>query len=180
MEMLPAFALSLAFIVGCITDWLAARLSAIALWIPFAVSALLVANSAVLFRARPIVLDEAIANSRTRIPFEVAYAHALELLPENSILLAYTSDHIGAFQRAGVALKRTINETDYYQWQPALKDPAKSADYVLATDGDRVAQAVAAKPDGLKLINIVCSTGQPCVRIYSSGRHSAGGSITQK
>jgi hypothetical protein len=102
------------------------------------------------------------------------------LLPQNSTILAYTSDHIGAFQRAGIALKRTINETDYYQWQPALKDPAKSADFVLTTDGDKVAQAVAAKPDGLTLINIVCSTGQPCVRIYSSDRHSTGGSITQK
>jgi len=180
VEMLPAFALSLAFLVACVSDLLAQWWPAIARWIPVAVTTLLVANSAVLFRARPIVLDEAIANSRTRIPFEVAYAHALELLPKNSILLAYTSDHIGAFQRAGVALKRTINETDYYQWEPALNDPAKSADYVLATDGDKVAQAVAAKPEGLTLINIVCSTGQPCVRIYSSGRHSTDGSITQK
>jgi hypothetical protein len=180
MEMLPAFALSLAFLIACLPDWLAARWPTIARWIPIGVAVLLVANSAVLFRARPIVLDEAIANSRTRIPFEVAYAHALELLPQNSILLAYTSDHIGAFQRAGVALKRTINETDYYQWQPALKDPAKAADFIIATEGDKVAQAVASKPEGLKLINIVCSTGQPCVRIYSSDRHSTGGSITQK
>ena len=180
MEMLSAFALSLAFLVACVSDWLAVRWATIARWIPIGVAVLLVANDAVLFRARPIVLDEAIANSRTRIPFEVAYAHALELLPQNSTILAYTSDHIGAFQRAGVALKRTINETDYYQWQPALKEPAKSADYVLATDGDKVAQAVAAKPDGLTLINIVCSTGQPCVRIYSSDRHSTSGSITQK
>jgi CMP-2-keto-3-deoxyoctulosonic acid synthetase len=133
-----------------------------------------------LLRAKPLVLDEAIANSRSRIPFEAAYARALEVLPRNSTILAYTSEHVGAFQRAGIALKQTINETDYYEWMPALKDPAKAADYVVATDGDKVAQAVAAHPQGLTLINIVCSTGQPCVRIYSSDRHAASGSITQK
>ena len=180
MEMLPAFALSLAFLAALVSQWIARRWPAIARWVPTAVVLLLVADNAVLLRAKPLVLDEAIANSRTRIPFEVAYAHALELLPHNSTILAYTSDHVGAFQRAGIALKRTINETDYYQWLPALKDPAKAADFVIATDNDKVAQAVAAKPKGLTLINIVCSTGQPCVRIYSSDRHSAGGSITQK
>ena len=103
-----------------------------------------------------------------------------ETLPQNSMILAYTSEHVGAFQRAGIALKRTINESDYYEWAPALKNPAQAANYVIATDGDRVAQAVAAKPDGLTLINIVCSTGQPCARFYRSDRHAASDSITQK
>jgi hypothetical protein len=51
---------------------------------------------------------------------------------------------------------------------------------VITTDDDRVAQAVAEHPQGLTLINIVCSTGQPCVRFYRSDRRAAGGSITQK
>jgi hypothetical protein len=144
------------------------------------VAVLIVANSALLLRARPLVLDEAIANSRTRIQYEVAYANALAALPPNSIILAYTSEHVGAFQRAGIALKRTINESDYYEWAPALKNPAQAADYVIATDSDRVAQAVAAKPDSLTLINIVCSTGQPCARFYRSDRRVSSGSITQK
>jgi len=180
MEMLPVFALSLAFLVACFSDWIAKRQPLVARWLPAALALLVVANNAALLWAKPLVLDEAIANSRARIPFEAAYARALQLLPENSIILAYTSEHVGAFQRAGVALKRTINETDYYQWLPALKNPAKSADFVIATDGDPVARAVAANPEGLTLINIVCSTGQPCARIYSSDRHAAGGSITQK
>ncbi len=180
MEMLPIFALSLAFLVPCVSDWTARYRPTVARWIPAGVALLIVANNAVLLRARPLVLDEAIANSRTRISFEVAYAHALQLLPRNATILAYTSDHIGAFQRAGIALKHTINETDYYQWQPALKDPARAADFVVTTDGDPVAKAVSAKPEGLTLINIVCSTGQPCVRIYRSDWRSAGGSITPK
>ena len=180
MEMLPVFALSLAFLVGAVADWIARHKPGVAAWIPAVVAVLIVANSTAVLRAKPLVLDEAIANSRTRIQFEVAYAHALETLPQNSLILAYTSEHVGAFQRAGIALKRTINESDYYEWTPALKNPAQAADYVIATDGDRVAEAVAAKPDGLTLINIVCSTGQPCVRFYRSDRHAASDSITQK
>ena len=180
MEMLPMFALSLAFLVACVADLAERWKSAVAQWIAPTVALLLVANNVVLLKAKPLVLDEAIANSRTRIPFEVAYARALQLLPVNSTILAYTSEHVGAFQRAGVALKRTINETDYYEWGPALKDPAKAADYVVATDNDQIAKALAAHPEGLTLINIVCSTGQPCARFYSSDRRSANGSITQK
>ena len=180
MEMLPVFALSVAFLVACLTDVAARWRAAVAQWIAPIVAVLLIANNAVLLRAKPLVLDEAIANSRTRIPFEVAYAQGLQQLPSHSTILAYTSDHIGAFQRAGIALKRTINETDYYQWGPALQDPAKAADYVIATDHDPVARAVAEHSEGLAEINIVCSTGQPCVHFYRSDRRSANGSITQK
>jgi hypothetical protein len=180
MEMLPVFALSLAFLTASVTGLAARWRPAVAGWIAPVVALLLVVNNAVLLRAKPLVLDEAIANSRTRIPFEVAYARALQLLPANSTILVYASEHVGAFQRAGVALKRTINETDYYQWGPALKDPAKAADYVIATDGDAVAKAVAARAEGLTPIDVVCSTGQPCVRFYSSDRRAANGSITQK
>ena len=38
----------------------------------------------------------------------------------------------------------------------------------VAVDGDVVAQAVQSHPQGLQLVNVVCSTGQPCARIYRS------------
>jgi hypothetical protein len=198
MELIPAFALFLAFFVAWVMGWISGRYPTSqnrdvghpALWakwlattgplLPWVMIALLIANDAVLLRATPLVVGEAIANSRTRIPYEAAYARALEQLPPNSTFLAYTSEHPGAFERAGIPLKHTINESDYYEWTPALKDPAKSADYVVATDNDAIAKAVAAHPEGLTLINIVCSTGQPCARFYRSDRHAASGSITQK
>jgi hypothetical protein len=37
-------------------------------------------------------------------------------------------------------------------------------------DGDKVAQSVKQHPEGLDLYQVVCSTGQPCARIYRS-RH---------
>jgi hypothetical protein len=190
MELLPAFALSLAFLAAWIVDILsrgkpqsansAAAPPIIVNSIVAAFALLIVAGYVTVLRATPLVLQEAIANSRTRIPFETGYARALANLPPQSTILAYTSEHIGAFQRAGIRLRRTINESDYYQWKPALADPAHAADYVVATDNDPVAKAVAAHPAGLTLIDVVCSTGQPCVRIYRSDRRGAGDSIPPK
>jgi 4-amino-4-deoxy-L-arabinose transferase-like glycosyltransferase len=198
MEMIPAFALFLAFFVAWVSGWLTQRFApsgdvdtgaaaGLKKWLPAAgellpwvMILLLIANDAVLLRATPLVVGEAIANSRTRISYEIAYAQALEKLPPNSMILAYTSEHPGAYERAGIALKHTINESDYYEWTPALKDPARSADFVISTENDAVAKAVAAHPEGLTLIDIVCSTGQPCARIYRSDRHAPSGSITQK
>ena len=41
----------------------------------------------------------------------------------------------------------------------------------LALDDDPVATAIAAHPQGLALLQIICSTGQPCARIYSTRRN---------
>jgi len=164
MEMLPAFALFPAFLVA----WAARQWPRARRWVIAVALALIVADSITLMRNRPIVLAEAIANSRTRIPYEESLAEALKSLPQQGMILMYTSEHIGALQRAGIPLKRTINETDYYQWPAALQHPARAASIVVATDHDAVAKAIAAHPEGLMLVDVVCSTGQPCARIYLS------------
>jgi hypothetical protein len=98
--------------------------------------------------------------------FERALSNWLRMLPPDKTLLMSTSDHIGAVQSAGIPLRDIINEGDYYEWGAALKDPAAKANYVVALDGDAVARAVAAHPQGLTLLEVVCSTGQPCARVY--------------
>jgi hypothetical protein len=168
MEMLPAFALGLGFLIAWLIARAEIRWHRHAQLILLASIVLILANSAFLTRSTPLVLGEAIANARTRVPFEAAYARALDQLPPEGKILVWTSDHPGAFERAGIPLRRTINETDYYRWIPALQHPAQSAAFVIASDHDAVAQAVAAHPQGLTLIDIVCSTGQPCVRFYRS------------
>jgi hypothetical protein len=65
-------------------------------------------------------------------------------------------------------LKQTINEGDYDSFQAALAAPAEHATYVVAIAGDPVAAAVAAHPQGLTELTILCTTGQPCARIYRS------------
>ncbi len=118
----------------------------------------------------PLVLKEAIVNATTRIPFEEALARQLKLFPESATILMYNSEHIGALQDAGIPLRRTINEGDYDSFHAALADPAHHAAYIIAIAGDPVAAAVAAHPDGLTELSILCTTGQPCARIYQSQR----------
>lgn len=168
MEMLPGFALGLGFLAAWLIGRAERRWRQHAQLILLGAIVLILVDSAVLMYDRPLVLGEAIANSRTRIPFEEAYARELDALPPAGKILVWTSDHPGAFERAGIPLRRTINETDYYRWIPALQHPAQAAEWVIASDHDAVAKAVAEHPQGLTLIDIVCSTGQPCVRFYHS------------
>ncbi len=166
MEMLPAFALFSAFFICGLIVWLSRRWPQSGPWIVFVAVVLMAADSVALMRGRPLVLQEAVANSTTRIPFEESLAQALASLPKEGMILMYTSEHPGALQRAGIPLKRTINEGDYYQWPGALQHPAQSAAIVVTTAGDAVERAVAAHPEGLTLVDVICSTGQPCARIY--------------
>jgi hypothetical protein len=188
LELLPAFALGLAFAADAALAWLDRRSRT---WSTMAASAMLlviVLNTVALLRAGPLVFAEVVANSRTRMAFEGALARALAALPPAGRILMYTSDHVGAVQQAGIPLVRTINDTDYEAWTAALAHPAQAAPFVVAIDGDAVARAVAAHPSGLTLLDVICSTGQPCARIYSairqpaanSGPGAASGSISTK
>ncbi len=168
LEMLPAFALGLAWLTAEGAAWLRTRRPRFAAPALALVALLFLANDLELMHERPLILGEAVVNSRTRIPFESALARALDELPPAGLILMYTSDHVGAVQQAGIPLMRTINDSDWLLWQNALKDPAHAARYVVALDGDAVAEAVGRNHAGLTLLNIVCSTGQPCARIYES------------
>ena len=162
MEMLPAFALfGVAALEGAAVwrpRWQR--------WIVPVAAALIVTNAALLLRAGPLVFQEAVVNSSSRIPFERTLANWLRILPPGKTLLMYTSEHPGAVQQAGIPLRDIINEGNYYEWTAALKDPAGKADYVVALDGDPVAKAVAERPQRLTLLQIICSTRQPCARVY--------------
>ncbi len=164
LELLPAFALGLARLAAFAAEKLPTR--RVPVFAGFAV--LFVLNSAIRLRGRPLVLGEAYTNSRTRIPFESALARALDDLPQAGLILMYTSDHIGAVQQAGLPLVRTVNDSDWLLWRHALLDPAHAARFVVALDGDPVAQAVAAHPEGLRPLDVICSTGQPCAHLYES------------
>jgi hypothetical protein len=128
----------------------------------------------------PLVLKEALVNASTRVPFERNLALVLEDLPPGVPILMAESDHVGALEDAGIPLKQTINETDYDSWHAALGDPARRAAYVIAMDRDPVAKAVAEHPDGLVELSIICTTGQPCARVYQSERYMTQGVPVQK
>ena len=123
----------------------------------------------------PLVLKEALVNAATRVPFEQNLALVLEEFSPGAPILMQESDHIGALQDAGIPLRQTLNESDYDSWHAALEDPAGHAAYIVAMEGDAVAKAVAAHPDGLQELSILCTTGQPCARIYQSERFKTMG-----
>jgi hypothetical protein len=173
MEMLPALAL-FAFLAVQWIEGRWGRSQPLAKRLMQPIVLLLIALNAVGIMYRtPLVLKEAINNSTTRVGFESALGRQLLALPKGSILLMYNSDHVGALQYAGIPLRQTINEGDYDSFQAALAAPAEHAAYVVAIAGDPVSAAVAAHPDGLTELTILCTTGQPCARIYQSDRLSS-------
>ena len=120
------------------------------------------------WKATPITIQEAVANSRTRIPYERTLADALHRLPRSARLLMYTGAHPGALQLADIPLRRVVNESNHPQWEQALHDPAAQVDYVVAADGDPVAQSAARHRESLAPLAIVESSGQPRTTLYKT------------
>ena len=169
-EMLPAFAIFGFVAIVWLQQWLASSQPLLArLMQPVALLLIAVNVIAMMYRV-PLVLKEAMVNSTTRIPFEEGLARELRSLRAGVPILMYNSDHIGALQQAGIPLHQTISETDYDSWKAALAAPAEHAAYVVAIAGDPVAAAVAEHPQGLTELVVLCTTGQPCARVYKSDR----------
>ena len=151
LQLLPAFAAAFAVLVYLVVraeHW-KPKLRLAAALVAFAV---VVAGYASVWRAGPICLKEAEINMRTRNQLEAQVAIWLRKLPQDSTLLMYLGDHVGAVQQAGIPLKQVINEGNHRVWkQPldpdglwerALANPAQYSDFVLAFEGDPVWQAV--------------------------------------
>jgi len=172
MELLPALAIYVALSAEQLETFLKSRASNFArlaarLWQPAAMM-LCVANCIAMMYSVPLVLQEAIHNSTTRISLERNLATMLETMPQNVPVMMSLTNHVGAVQTAGRPLRSMVSENDDQTWQLALKDPAKHAAYVIAIVGDSVATAIAAHPQGLAEMEVICTTGQPCARVYQS------------
>jgi 4-amino-4-deoxy-L-arabinose transferase-like glycosyltransferase len=170
MELLPALAVFLFLAVECVQRrWSVSQPLKARLLHPLAL-AVIVLNTVAMMYFVPLVLKEGIVNSTTRIALETAIARELKSFPPGVPILMYNSDHIGALQDAGIPLKQTLNEGDYDSWKAALASPADHAAYVIAIKGDPVSKAVDANSRGLTELTVLCTTGQPCARIYRSDR----------
>jgi hypothetical protein len=172
MELLPALALYSALAAEHLERWLQtksanwARIS-VRLWQPAAML-LCVANCIAMMYSVPLVLKEGIVNATTRVSLERSLATTLEEMPLNVPVMMSVTNHVGAVQTAGRTLRSMVCENDDQTWQAALKDPAHSASYVIAIGDDAVGKAVAAHPEGLTETEVLCTTGQPCAKIYQS------------
>jgi hypothetical protein len=173
MEMLPALAVSMFLAI----EWVERRWSQSqplkARFLQPIALLLVVLNTLTMMYFVPLVLKEGMVNATTRMALETSVARVLKSFPPGVPILMYNSDHIGAIQDAGIPLKQTVNEGDYDSWKAALADPANHAAYVIAIKGDPVSKAVDANPQGLTEMSILCTTGQPCARIYRSDKFGA-------
>ena len=110
----------------------------------------------------------------SRVALQERLAVELARLPQGSSILMAQRDYPGAPQRAGVALKRVINENDQRLWrhpadpeglwQSALQNPTQYVDYAVGFAGDPV-QATA-EAHRLPAIFSVEVAGQPRATIY--------------
>lgn len=172
MEMLPALAIYPALAADCLDLWLrngtrpATRLAG-RLWQPAAM-VLCVANCIAMMYQTPPVLKEGMVNAKTRVSLEHSIALELEEIPVNVPVMMEVSAHVGAVQTAGRSLQSMVSENEGQGWQRALKDPAHNAAFVIAIEGDDTAKAVSAHRAGLREIIVICTTGQPCAKVYQS------------
>ena len=150
LELLPAFAVfaavATAFIAERVSSGSGRRVASGALVL------LLAANYLKVAEATPICLREARTNSVSRLRLQSQLASVLAALPPHSTLLMYTGEYVGALQSADVHLRRVVTETRRMIWDAGLSCPAQVADYVVAVNGDPVAQAVARNPRWLEKI----------------------------
>jgi hypothetical protein len=172
MNLLPALAVYGALAGERLDVWLRAQAAGwpklvARFWQPLAMMLCALNAVAMMYRV-PLVLQEAKVNARTRVILERSLATALEEMPQNVPVMMALSAHVGAVQTAGRPLVSMVSENDSQSFDKALADPAHHAAYVIAIAGDAVAKAVAEHPYGLKELEVMCTTGQPCARIYQS------------
>ena len=178
IELLPAFAVFGALMVYFMAGRFASPAAKVTVFA--AVIAFAGFSYASAWHSHPISFREAFVNSRTRIPLEKELANTLLELPPNSTLLMYLGDHVGALQRAGIPLRRVINEGNHRTWkQPvdseglwenALANPPKYVDFVVAFAGDPVTEKL--QRQNLVSLAVVHATGQPVCTIYMTHRHA--------
>ncbi len=179
MEMLPALSVFAALAAERMDVWLRGKTEAWArvgarFWPPLAM-VLCVANCIAMMYWTPLVLKEGMVNARTRVSLEESLALELEQMPADAPVMMALSAHVGAVQTAGRTLRSMVSENDSQSFDAALQAPAHHAAYVIAIAGDPVAKAVAEHPQGLKELAVVCTTGQPCARVYQSQVWSGSG-----
>ena len=171
MELLPAFALGLAFAAEVVLgaagqlkrQWVrpaAALLMALAVWNAWKVTA-----------EKPLTYVESTKNIAARRPLEQQIPPLLRSLlairPGGAVLMK-TSVYPNLVAFTGIPLRQTINEGDADFYTRALAAPARQAAIVVAFAGDEIDRAVKAHPEGLRAVGSFMAPGQPTGTVYVS------------
>jgi hypothetical protein len=172
LELLPVFAV-FPTLLGVLLSELANRgRKKTLIW---SVLGLMVAASYLsVYAEAPITLKEAQVNARTRVILEDALARFLASLPPSATLLMYQGEHVGALQEAGIPLRHVISEVNHPDWEWALLDPARHADFIIAFKGDAVWMATQEHRQDLTELFTITVPGQAKCAIYRPTQPRAG------
>ena len=173
MEMLPAFAIFTGYALYLAAKRWKEREPQWAQMMQPAALVLVVLNLLFMLHSVPLVLKEALVNSRGRMSMEIPLAEQLAALPKGEPILMDNSEYVGALQMAGIPLKQTIGPSDYYRWRDALTDPARKAALIVSSQGDAISKVVGDHPKELTEVTIMCTTGKPCLRVWRSDVYGA-------
>ncbi len=165
LELLPVFAVFPVLLIATLAKKVTSRQLSVALWAVLLVG---VVGSAYMsaYAGTPITLREAQVNSRGRLALEDGLANALVHLPPSSTLLMYEAEHPAALRLAGIPLRHAISENEHPDWELALLDPAHTADYVVACNGDPVWEAVRQHKSELTSMTTISAPGQASCTVY--------------
>jgi uncharacterized membrane protein HdeD (DUF308 family) len=177
MEMLPAFALGLGFaaqlVLEAVNEFKPREFNG--RWASGAAGVLflvVVLNAVQMVRERPLVYVEGTKNIEARRPYDQQIPPVLRRLEAErpgSVVLMNTSVFPEIVASTGIPLRQTINESDLEIYSEALAAPAAHASIVVAFDGDQIARAVKAHPEGLTAVRRFATAGEPAGTIYVSG-----------
>ncbi len=172
LELLPVFAVFLAILGQYLVGRFAAPGARIA--VGAILIAVIAASYVSAYGETPITLREAQVNSRGRIALERGLANFLSGIPPSSTLLMYEAEHAGALPMAGIPLRHIISEAEHPDWEWALLDPARHAEYIVACHGDPVWAAVQQHQTELTEVFSVVSPGQKRCVVYQPSGPSNG------
>ena len=182
MELMPAFALGLAF-AGEIVLGVAGQIKRV--WIRPAAAlmmALAVWNAWKVTAEKPLTYIEGTKNVVARRPFEQQIPPLLRSLlatrPGGAILMK-TSVYPNLVAFTGIPLRQTINEGDADFYSTALRAPARHAAIVVAFAGDEIDRAVQAHPENLRAVGHFSAPGQPEGTVYVSDTSPSMATETQ-
>ena len=169
MELLPALALGAGFVFMLVIALAREFKPRGARYAALALALLVAANVAELLREHPLVYVEGTKNIEAHRPYQQAIPPVLRTYlasDPGATILMETSVDPQIVAKTGIPLKQTINESDLYLWDNALKAPAAHAALVLAFEGDAVDHAVKAHPDNLTAVAHFATKGQPSGTLY--------------
>ncbi len=175
MELLPAFALFLAFSVNLLFQLLRDATPRTRANIAALLFAALLANSIQMIQERPLTYIEGKKNTESRTFYNQALTQTLtrlHALDPSAIVLMNTSTFPSVIPEAGMTYRQTLNESDKQFYQAALQAPAQQASIIIAFAGEEIDQAAKAHPEHLRLYQRLHSPfkgwDQPDATVYVS------------